>query len=304
MMDTSKRKMKWFHNFTENNLKYIFVLPALIVLVLLLGYPIIMSLYYSLTNKNLIKPTFEFVGFANYTGIFTDKVFWISFKNSAVFTFWIVLLQLVIGMIAALALNRISKLKGLFRTLLIIPWTFPNIVMAFTWNWLFNDLYGPINGLLLHWGVISKPILFLAKPELAVVSVILVMVWFGFPFMMVNILAGLQSISRSEYEAAEMDGAGAIQSFIHITLPHIGKVIGLLVVLRVVWVFNNFDLIYLLTGGGPGTATQTLPLYAYRTGWGLNNLGSASAIAVTLLVFLMLCTNIYFRLIRSKGDEK
>ena len=291
-----------FKKHFDKNLKYYFLFPAIGILIMLLGYPIISSLYYSLTDKNLIQPVTSFVGLQNYIEVFKDPSFWIAFKNSIFFTSAIVILQLIFGMVAALALNCINKFKGLFRTLLIIPWTFPNIVMAFTWNWLFNDLYGPINGILLNMNLIEKPILFLAKPHLAVISIIMVMVWFGFPFMMVNILAGLQSISNSEYEAAQIDGATPLQSFFFITLPHLSKVLGLLIVLRVVWVFNNFDLIYLLTGGGPGESTQTLPLYAYRMGWGLNSLGKASAVAVILLCFLLLCTNLYFWMANKKED--
>ncbi|MEG2166476.1 MAG: sugar ABC transporter permease, partial [Ruthenibacterium sp.] len=204
-------------SFAEKRLQYIFVIPALSILALLLGYPIISSVYYALTDKSLIRPTATFVGLQNFIEIFQDSVFKVSMLNSIFFTLAIVSLQLAVGMIAALALNAIPKFKGFFRTLLIIPWTFPNIVMAFTWNWLFNDLYGPINATLLKLGIIDSPILFLSKPNLAIMSVILVMVWFGFPFMMVSILAGLQSISRSEYEAAQMDGANALQSFRHIT---------------------------------------------------------------------------------------
>ncbi|MEG1926435.1 MAG: sugar ABC transporter permease [Ruthenibacterium sp.] len=290
-------------SFAEKRLQYIFVIPALSILALLLGYPIISSVYYALTDKSLIRPTATFVGLQNFIEIFQDSVFKVSMLNSIFFTLAIVSLQLAVGMIAALALNAIPKFKGFFRTLLIIPWTFPNIVMAFTWNWLFNDLYGPINATLLKLGIIDSPILFLSKPNLAIMSVILVMVWFGFPFMMVSILAGLQSISRSEYEAAQMDGANALQSFRHITLPHLKNILGLITVLRIIWVFNNFDLIFLLTGGGPGDATQTIPLYAYRTGWGLNNLGKASAIAITLLVFLVLCSNLYFKALEKKSKE-
>lgn len=282
--------------------KYYFVFPALGILVLLLGYPIITSLYYSMTNKSLIKPSYHFIGFGNYAALLRDDTFWLSFRNSVFFTIVIVGLQLLLGMVAAICLDRITKGKGLIRTLMIIPWAFPTIVMSFTWSWLFNDLYGPINGLLTALGLITKPILFLSDPQLAALSVIIIMVWFGFPFMMVNILAGLQSISKSEYEAAEIDGAGALQKFKHITVPHLSTVLGLLIVLRIVWVFNNFDLIFLMTGGGPGTSTQTLPLYAYRMGWGLNSLGKASAVAVLLLVFLLICSNFYFKVMNLKGD--
>lgn len=285
---------------SEKSLRYAFLLPALIVLVLLLGFPILSSLYYSTTNKNLIYPNTHFIGMDNFKTVLSDPVFWSSFVNSIKFTILIVAAQFLVGLVAALALNHIRHYKGLFRTLLIVPWTFPNIVMSSTWSWLLNDLYGPVNGILMKMGIIDKPILFLSDPVLAASSVVLVMTWFGFPFMMVNILAALQSISKSEYEAAYLDGANALTAFRHITLPHLKSVIGLVLCLRVIWVFNNFDFIFLFTGGGPGNATETLPLYAYRMGWKMNSLGGASSVAVILFIFLMIGTLIYFHIINRK----
>ncbi len=291
--------------FFDRNLKYFFLLPALVLLALLLLFPIASSVYYSMTDKSLIFPGSKFIGFQNYVEVLGDRTFQRAFLNSIKFTALIVCAQLVVGMVAALALHHIRRFRGLFRTLLIIPWTFPNIVLAFTWRWLLNDLYGPINHALMSANLIEKPILFLSSPTMAGISVVLVTTWFGFPFMMVNILAGLQSIDKSEYEAANIDGAGPVMSFLYITLPHLKVVLGLLISLRAIWVFNNFDLIFLLTGGGPGDVTETLPLYAYRTGWGLNSLGKASAIAVILVLFLLVGISLYFRFLnRREGRGK
>lgn len=289
--------------FIDKNLKFFFLLPAILLLLLLLGFPIISSLYYSFTDKSLIYPGAHFTGVENYISILKDKAFLNAFFNSIRFTIYIVVAQLIVGMTAALAQNHIRRFKGLFRMLLIIPWTFPSIVIAFTWNWLFNDLYGPISTTLIALGFIDKPLLFLASPQLAVFSIVLVTTWFGFPFMMVSILAGLQSIDKSEYEAAYIDGANALKSFLYITLPHLKVIIGLIVSLRIIWVFNNLDLILLLTGGGPGNTTETLPLYIYRTGWGLNSLGKAAATAVILVIFLMIGIMLYFKLLNKREGE-
>lgn len=289
----------------EKKLPILFLLPALLVVFLLLLYPVVSSLYYSVTDKSLLSETYQFIGVNNYKSILTDDDFWTAFGNSIVWTVFSVIFQLLVGLTAALCLHHIRRLRGFFRTALIIPWAFPNIVIAFTWKWLMNDLYGYVNAVLMNLGLIDSPILFLANPKLAMPTLLLINTWFGFPFMMVSILAALQSVPKSEYEAAQIDGANAVQSFFFITLPHIKIVVGLLVVLRTIWAFNNFDLVFLITGGGPGTATETLPIYAYLTGWQLNALGKASAVAAILLVFLLLVSLIYLKILNrmDKGGE-
>ena len=301
-MMMEKKQTEW-RSSLDRKIPIVFIAPAMFFLLVLLIYPITSSIYFSFTNKSLIFPKTKLVGLRNYAKILSDSGFYRALLNSIVFTTFIVTSQFVVGLIAALALNRITKFKGFFRTLCIIPWTFPNIVMAFTWNWLLNDLYGPVNALLLRLGIIESPLLFLGKPGLAILTVVLVQTWFGFPFMMVNILAGLQSINKSEYEAASIDGASAIHSFLFITIPHLQNLIALVLCLRVIWVFNNFDLIFLLTGGGPGSVTETLPLYAYRLGWNLNNLGQSATVAVLLFIFLMGIISVYFHLLNQKEND-
>lgn len=299
MIKTALIMRKRAHN-KERMIQYMFLLPAILALVVLLAFPIISSFYYSLTNKSLIYPKTSYIGIENFIEILRDEAFWNSSRNSLFFTIAIVALQFLVGLVAAISLNRIRHLQGFFRTMLIIPWTFPNIVMTFTWTWLLNDLYGPVNGYLLSWDLVKQPIQFLGTQGMTITSVIMIMTWFGAPFMMVNILAGLQSISKSEYEAAKIDGASNLLVFWYVTLPHLKTLIGLILCLRFIWVFNNFDFIFLFTGGGPGTATETLPLYAYRLGWKLNNLGMSAAVAVILFVVLMGATMLYFKMLSKK----
>lgn len=275
----------------------LFLIPAALLVLFVLVYPVLSSLYYSFTDRNLLKTDYDFIGFANYAQVFQDDRFWKALTNSVIWTAASVSLQILLGFGAALLLNRINWFKGMFRTVLIIPWAFPSLVIAFTWTWLMNDQYGFINGILLQTGLIHQPILWLADPGLAMMSMVLINVWFGFPFMMVSILAALQTISKDEYEAAAIDGASAWQSFVHITLRHVRIIIGLIAVVRTIWVFNNFEFIFLTTGGGPGNATETLPLYAYRTGWVLSALGKSSAIATILVLLLIIITYFYLRLL-------
>ena len=285
--------------------RWLFVLPAIIVVCALFLYPICSSIFYSFTNKNLIRPTYSFVGFDNYITILTDKAFWSSFFNSLKWTVFSLVGQLLVGFTAALALNRVKHLKGVYKTLLIIPWAFPSIVIAFSWKWILNGVYGILPNLLVQLGICDEIPQFLTEKTLAFVGLVLINIWFGAPMSMVNVLSALQTVPQDQYEAAEIDGAKKWQSFLYITVPHIKIVMGLLVVLRTVWIFNNFDIIYLITGGGPAGSTETVPVYAYNMGWGTKLLGQSSAVTVLLFIFMMVICIGYFAVIgRWEKEDK
>lgn len=285
--------------------RWLFVLPAIIVVCALFLYPICSSIFYSFTNKNLIRPTYSFVGFDNYVTILTDKAFWSSFFNSLKWTVFSLVGQLLVGFTAALALNRVKHLKGVYKTLLIIPWAFPSIVIAFSWKWILNGVYGILPNLLVQLGICDEIPQFLTEKTLAFVVLVLINIWFGAPMIMVNVLSALQTVPQDQYEAAEIDGAKKWQSFLYITVPHIKIVMGLLVVLRTVWIFNNFDIIYLITGGGPAGSTETVPVYAYNMGWGTKLLGQSSAVTVLLFIFMMVICIGYFAVIgRWEKEDK
>lgn len=285
--------------------RWLFVLPAIIVVCALFLYPICSSIFYSFTNKNLIRPTYSFVGFDNYVTILTDEAFWSSFFNSLKWTVFSLVGQLLVGFTAALALNRVKRLKGVYKTLLIIPWAFPSIVIAFSWKWILNGVYGILPNLLVQLGICDEIPQFLTEKTLAFVVLVLINIWFGAPMIMVNVLSALQTVPQDQYEAAEIDGAKKWQSFLYITVPHIKIVMGLLVVLRTVWIFNNFDIIYLITGGGPAGSTETVPVYAYNMGWGTKLLGQSSAVTVLLFIFMMVICIGYFAVIgRWEKEDK
>jgi multiple sugar transport system permease protein len=275
----------------------LFVLPSVLIVILLLIYPIFSSIYFSFTSKNLIRPFYDFVWLENFKFVLTNPDFYRAFMNSIKWTVLSLAGQLFIGFTAALALNRIPKFTGLYRTLLIIPWAFPAIVIAFSWKYILNDVYGFLPNLLTKLGITEANINFLANPDLAFIVVVLINIWFGAPLFMVNILSALKTVPSEQYEAAQMDGASSFQVFWHITLRHIRVVIGLLLVLRTIWVFNNFDILYLITGGGPSDITTTLPIFAFKAGWGMKQLGVASAITVILLLFLLGICFLYFKLL-------
>lgn len=287
----------------KNYTRWLFVLPAIIIVLALFVYPIISSFYFSFTNKNLIRPTYDFVGLDNYIAVLKDKGFWNAFLNSLKWTIFSLGGQLLVGFTAALALNKVKHLKGFYKTLLIIPWAFPSIVIAFSWQWILNGVYGFLPNILVQLGLCDTPPQFLTDRVLAFAVLVFINIWFGAPMIMVNVLAALQTVPQDQYEAAEIDGAKGWQSFLYITVPHIKVVTGLLVVLRTVWIFNNFDLIYLITGGGPAGATQTVPVYAYDMGWGTKLLGKSSAVTVLLFIFLMAVCVAYFAVLAHWEKE-
>ena len=289
---------------TRSYTKWLFVLPAVIVVAALFIYPIFSSLFYSMTTKNLIRPKYHFVGLKNYLDILSDPKFWAAFLNSLKWTVFSLLGQILVGFTAALALNRVNLFKGMYKTLLIIPWAFPSIVIAFSWTWILNGVYGILPNLLVKWNICESAPQFLTEKNLAFIVLVLINIWFGAPMIMVNVLSALQTVPQDQYEAVKIDGASTFQSFKHITLPHIKLVMGLLVVLRTVWIFNNFDLIYLITGGGPAGSTQTVPLYAYEMGWGTKLLGKSSAVTVLLFIFLMSVCIIYFTIMNCWEREE
>ena len=287
----------------RNLTRWIFVLPAVIIVGLLFVYPFFSSIFYSFTNKNLIMPNYRFVGLDNYKAVLSDPNFFSAFFNSIKWTVLSLAGQVIIGFILALALHRVRRFKKLYRTLLIVPWAFPTIVIAFSWQWILNGVYGYLPNIIVKLGLMEHAPAFLTDSTWAFICLVFINIWFGAPMIMDNVLSALQTVPQEQFEAAKIDGATSWQVFRHITFPHIKVVVGLLVVLRTVWIFNNFDIIYLITGGGPSNATMTLPIFAYNLGWGTKLLGRASAVTVLLFIFLLTVCFIYFSVI-SKWEKE
>lgn len=281
-----------------------FVAPAIVIVIALLIYPVFSSIFFAFTDKNLIRATWNFVGFDNFKTLLTSQDFWMAFLTSIKWTVCSIVGQLFFGLLLALGVNRLPRLSGMYRTLLIVPWAFPPIILAFAWKWIYNDVYGFFPSLLSALGLTKTNIAPLSDPHLAFWVVLGINIWFGTPLFMVNILSALKTIPQEQYEAAMVDGANGVKQFFYITVNHIKEVVGLLVILRTIWVFNNFDVLYLVTGGGPGNLTTTLPIYAYQTGWNLRLLGMSSAITVLLLIFLLMITGVCFRVLSKWEKER
>lgn len=285
--------------------RWLWILPALVVVVFLFVYPLGSQIFYSFTNKTLIKASYGIKGFSNYMSILADPAFWSALWTSVKWTAGSLFFQILVGFTAALAVNSIEShaARQVYRTLLIIPWAFPTIAISIIWKWLLNGIYGFIPSMLVKLGVCSKLPQFLSVQSTVLPTLVLVNVWFGFPLIMVNVLAALQTVPQDQYEAAQIDGARKWQQFLYITLPHIKNVVGLLVVLRTIWVFNSFDIIYMITGGGPASVSTTLPIYIYNLGWVNKFVGRSSAAAVILLFVLLVICAVYFTVLNKWEKE-
>jgi multiple sugar transport system permease protein len=262
--------------------------PALGVTALLVFIPVGESLWLSLHKVSLFQPrTRPFVGLANYAHALADPAFWSSLWNSAVWVVCGVGLQFAIGLAAALLLNRSFAWRGLARALVVVPWALPSVIIGLVWTWMLDFNLGLVNAIGLKLGLLSAPIAWMTQPTTAMAAVILAVVWQGFPFFCVTLLAGLQAIPAELYEAASIDGAGSFGRFRHVTLPGLSTVMATALLLRMIWVANSLDLILVMTGGGPGTATVTLPLHAFLTAWSGGNYGEGTALAVVLTLILL-----------------
>jgi multiple sugar transport system permease protein len=229
----------------------------------------------------------RFIGLENYRQLlFNDPFFWQVVRNGFIFTIGSVLLKLLVGLIMALVLNQPLVFRGLWRGLLLMPWVAPTVVTALSWRWIL-DLTGVLNLVLRDLGLMTSSIPWLAQYGTAMFSLILVNTWRGFPFFGITLLAGMQAIPQELYEAAEIDGATVWQRFRYVTLPSLRTVILVVTILSIIWTFNDFSIVWLLTGGGPGHATDVFATYTYKLGFVTSRLGYGQTVSVILAPVLI-----------------
>ncbi|WP_042461638.1 carbohydrate ABC transporter permease [Neobacillus dielmonensis] len=283
---------------------YLFILPSLILIIGFLFYPIGTVFYYSLQNYDIAAPFYNgFAGLDNFKTIFTeDKMFLPSLLNSLKWVVSEVGLQLVFGMIVALLLNQTFKLRGLVRAIAFIPWAISGVLASSMWSLIFNEHMGVLNDLLLKLGLVNEPQAFLAGTTTAFTAVILAEMWRGIPFFAITLLASLQSIPTELYEASKVDGASRWKTFIYVILPQLKNTIVLTTLLRVVWEFNNVDLLFNLTGGGPAHSTTTLTMYIADLAVHGSNFGYGSALTVVSFGILLIFAMIYLKLSRYEKE--
>ena len=278
------------------------VLPGLALLVAVVLYPLIAALVTAFFRQSLVIPGRQFVGLDNIISVlqgdFVDLL-----AQTLTFTVGTTLIPFVIGFALALALNTRIRGANVLRGFFLVPWLIPGVVVSFLWMWIFNANYGVLNGLLESVGVIDGPEAWLARPGTAMAAVIIAKSWQSFPWMMVMLLAGLQTVPGELHEAAEIDGAGVVRRFFAITVPHLKGIIGLVVLLEFIWNFQHFDIIYVLTGGGPAGATQTFATAVYETAFKGYDLGKAGALGLLWMVLLMVLVVVYVRF-SEKGEKE
>jgi len=284
------------------NLGLILIAPTVLVFCAVIVYPLVTAIYLSLFK--IFTPTLQgsWVGLDNYRELLSRGEFWISLKNNLIWTVGTLTLQILFGVAMALVLHQNIWFRSLARSLILFPYFISTVVAVLVWKWVFNDLYGILNHLMMAAGLISWPIDYLGSMPNAMISVILVGAWKYFPFVVIAVLARLQTIPEQLYEAARIDGAGPIARFFDVTLPQLREVLVVIILLRAIWDFKEFDLIFLLTGGGPVISTQTLPLLVYKEAFALNQMGMAAAYAVVMMAIMLVFMIIYIRRTREKPE--
>ncbi|MGO4690117.1 carbohydrate ABC transporter permease [Glaciibacter sp. 2TAF33] len=278
-----------------------FISPSLLVMLALVIFPLGFGLYISFFRTNL-RNQWDFVGFKFFIQSLSDPSFLKSIGITLVFAILVVLGNLVLGTVLALILNTEIRFRVLFRAILILPWLFPDVVVALIFKWIYNPLYGLLNYGLSALHLIDKPIAWLDDPNLAFAAVVISCIWKGYPLVMILVLAGLQSIPKDRYEAASLDGAGGLKSFRFVTLPGLLPVLIVSIILDTVWWFKHFTIVWLMTSGGPIDSTKVVSIDIYRVAFQNFDFGRASAMAVIVFIICLAISIIYRRLVRDNEE--
>lgn len=276
-----------------------FVIPATICITLVLLFPLLYAFYLAFMRE-LPGFVYEFVWLENFARVLSDQAFWRAFSNTFIFSVATVLCTLVLGLGLALLLNRNLKGTFLFRLLLFIPWMIAPVVAGVDWRWMFNANYGFINHLGLSLGLLSEKIAWLGTPKYALPATLVANIWRNYPMTSIILLAGLKAVPKDQYEAAEIDGAGMIARFFNVTLPNLRQVILVATTLQFIWSFKTFDIISVMTNGGPAGHTEVLSTLVHRTGFMYFDFPTASAIAMMMVLIVFLVSVMYIRFLAIK----
>lgn len=289
---------------TDRQVGVLFMLPLLVTALVFLVWPILEAVRLSFVRYNPLRPDDQpFVGLDNYVFVLEDPLFWDSLWQALVWTGLSTLFQTVLGVGLALLLHQPLRGVNAFRGLLLFPYIVPTVVIALNWRWLFNSEIGIVNHALLSAGIIRENVAWLSTPDMAMASAILLNVWKYTPFVVICVLARLQTIPTELYDAAKVDGAGALRRFRDITLPQLAEVLAVVVVFRTIWTFNKFEEIYLLTRGGPGTSTFNLAVYSFEQSMANLRLGVGAATGVIMMLILLAGSVLYIRLTGFGREE-
>lgn len=297
---TANRAQSWFDDLDESQVGLLLVVPLALLLLGLYLYPLLRAFLFSLQEISLFATDASWVGVEHYVETLSSSRFWNALENGIVYTVGSVALTLVIGMSTALVLNREFVGKRLVTGLVLSPYMIPVVGIVLVFRWFFNGLTGVANYAFVRAGLIAEPIAWFSNETYAMPILVLISGWALYPFVTMLVLAKLQTIPEEYYEAARLMGASRTRQFFSITLPQLRDVLFVAILLRMLWTFNLFDIIWLGTQGGPGNATETLPIMAYQTAFDGLKLGEGAAIAFLTFVVLAAGTALYFR---SFGTE-
>ena len=288
----------------KNIWPYLLLAPALLIVLTVVFIPAVNAVLMSFKNYDLRRPSsMGFVGLKNYMTVLADPLFWRSLWKTIVWVGLGVGFQFVFGFMLALLLNKKFLGRGLVRSLSLIPWVTPGVLIGLMWRWIFDGNYGVLNDILMKLGLIGDKIPFLAQESTAFPAVIMTIIWQGIPFFALMLLAGLQGIPDELYDSADVDGANGVQKFFLVTIPSLKSVIFVTTLLRIIWVANSVDVIFNLTEGGPAYSTQTLSVYIFNKGNSLN-LGYAATMSIMLTLGLSLVALRYLKSIfKNQGGK-
>lgn len=278
---------------------YFFIGPALLALAALVVYPLLYGVYISFFKTNLANK-WDFVGLKNYISVFSDGVFVKQLGVTLKFTAIVVLAHFIIGIFLAMLLNQSRPGITFFRTILVLPWLMPEVVIALIFKWIMNPLYGLLNYGMQLLGLSEGGVSWLGDTKYAFISVVLVCIWKGYPLVMVNALAALQSVSTDIYEAAKVDGANKIQTFFRIILPSIKPVLATTLILDTVWWFKHYTIVYLMTKGGPGSDTSIVSIEIYKQAFDYFNFGKAASMSVVVFFVCLIISKLYRRFLDNE----
>ncbi|MFB0546960.1 MAG: carbohydrate ABC transporter permease [Anaerolineae bacterium] len=276
-------------------LGYFFILPTLILIGLVVFYPLSRAVYLSLTDSSFIKPQIEFVGLKHFHKMLYDPTFWLVVRNSVIWTVAVVFFQFLVGLGTALLLNEKFWGRALVRGIVIICWVTPGIITGLLWRLMYNPQLGIINGILADLGLTNPTIPWLGQVGTAMPAVILSAIWKGSPFSTIMYLAALQGVSEDMIDASKIDGTNSWQRLWYVIIPEIMPVIRVTILLTTVWTFNYFELIYIMTNGGPGDNTHIFPTFIYKLAFTQVRTGAAAAYGIVSVFILLIFSLLYIR---------
>jgi multiple sugar transport system permease protein len=282
----------------ESTLAWLFLLPGLLILIIFMAYPFGYGIYISLTDAFVGLPGEQVIWFENYQRLLDDPIFQKTVRNTFIYGFGTVPFKLVLGLILAIVLNQTFRFSRMFRAFLLLPWIVPTAISSLAFLMLYNGVLSPISWLLIDLGIVDGKINFLGKPVNAIISLCVANIWRGVPFFGVSILAGLQAVPDDLNEAAALDGANAWQRFWVVTWPVIQNITLISTLFSIIWTFADFQLIYVLTKGGPANSTHVFGTYSYQT-LGFTDIGTAAAISLYMFPILAVLAIILLRFVRS-----